>query len=574
MNALLARATSRALIVIAGLCAAAPLAAQHGAVSTGPMRDYSTSPIGAGEVADWRADLQTLAGFVRSHHGDYDWRIPAQTFDAAVSALNDSIPALPAHRIVVGFARLLALIGDGHSSLPLYFASGVDFHVLPYRIGMYEDGTFIEAADRSLADIVGGRVTAIGGMPLAQAVARVTPLLSRDNDNFIAATAPHLLNRMEVLHAVGLARGLDGVELTVEKDGRTIRRTVQPLAERRPHPYGVPFLVQLTHDWVDARDGLDSVPLYQRDFERIYGWRYLPQQDLLYIKYDQVQNAEEGPSAFAVFREALAFARENTPARTVIDLRNNTGGEGGLLPPILREIVRTREVDEPGRLYVIIGRRTFSAAQWLTANLEQFTTAVTVGEPSSARYNGYAGHVSTTLPHSHIAVNVSPHYYQMSWVPDDERQQATPRLAAVPTFADYVAGRDPAIEMIIGWSPGRLAHDVSAAIDAGDTARALAVVRAEQAQPRNRFSNAVAADVNALGYRLLREGRTDDAIAVFQVNVRAHPDYANGFDSLGEALAGAGRREEAIAAFRRAVMLDPGFDSARAWLERLGASAR
>ena len=77
-----------------------------------------------------------------------------------------------------------------------------------------------------------------------------------------------------------------------------------------------------------------------------------------------------------------------------------------------------------------------------------------------------------------------------------------------------------------------------------------------------------------MGYRLLHEGRADEAIVVFRLNVDAHPEYANGFDSLGEALAGAGRRDEAIAAFRRALALQPDFDSARAWLERLGAGAR
>ena len=569
------RATMRAAFVLLALLPA-EVRAQHGATApTGPMREYTTAPITASEATAWRADLAALAEFVRTGHGEFDWRTPAARFDAAVTALHDSIPTLPAHRIVVGFARLHAMIGDGHTSLPLWFAQGVDFHILPYRLGVYEEGVFVEAADRSLERIVGARVTAIGGVPIAQAIARVAPLVSRDNDNFIAVVAPHLLNRIEVLHAVGLARALDDAELTVEIEGREVRQTVRPLAERRAQAYGVPFLAQYTHDWVDARDGVaDSVPLHQRDFDQVYGWRYLPEQDLLYIKLDQVQNRDDGPSAFAVFREALAFAREHTPARTVIDVRNNTGGEGGILPPIMREIVRTHEVDEPGRLFVVIGKRTFSAAQWMTAWLEAFTTATIVGEPSSARYNGYAGHVSATLPHSGIGVNASPDYYQMSWIPDDERQQATPRLAAVPTFADYRAGRDAALEAIVAWSPGALTRAVESAVAAGDTARALAAVRAEMAHPRNRFGAALAPELNALGYRLLRDGRADDAIAVFQVNVRAHPRYANGFDSLGEALAGANRREEAIAAFRRALEIQPDFRSPRDWLHRLGASAR
>jgi cytochrome c-type biogenesis protein CcmH/NrfG len=64
---------------------------------------------------------------------------------------------------------------------------------------------------------------------------------------------------------------------------------------------------------------------------------------------------------------------------------------------------------------------------------------------------------------------------------------------------------------------------------------------------------------------------------VFRLNVAAHPDYANGYDSLGEALAGMGRTEEALAAYGRAIVLDPdgaAGASARQQLESLLASER
>lgn len=41
--------------------------------------------------------------------------------------------------------------------------------------------------------------------------------------------------------------------------------------------------------------------------------------------------------------------------------------------------------------------------------------------------------------------------------------------------------------------------------------------------------------INEMGYELLQYGRVADAIEIFRFNVAAHPQYANGFDSLGEA---------------------------------------
>jgi hypothetical protein len=566
-----ARRMTPAVVLI--LLSASTAAAQHGQGDPRALpRQYSTQPIPASQVGGWRADLRALVQGLERVHPEPYWRTPEARFDSVVAALDDSIPRLAAHQIVVAFARLLALVGDGHTSLPLYFAPGVDFHVLPYRLGVYEGEIYVEAADRAYADLVGGRVVEIGGVPAAEVLARVTPLISRDNDNWIAAVAPNLLNRVEVLHALGMARDLDDAELTVHAQNGTRTHRVAVLPQPPGSAFGLPFLPRFTLDWVDARDAAAApVPLYQRRFEDLYWWEYLPEQDVLYVKWDQVQNRVNGPTALDTFRTAMLFARERRPARTVIDIRNNTGGEGGLVPAVIREIVRTREVDEPGKLFLVIGRRTFSAGQMMIGWMEMFSSAILAGEPSSAFYNGYAGHEFVNLPNSGIVVMVSPDYYQMGRFPGDARRQATPRLAAVPTFDDYAANRDPTLEVILGYEPGRLAEDVRTALASGDTTGAAEIVREYDARPVNRYRDA-SVDLNALGYRLQREGRQAQAVAVFELNVRVHPGYVNGWDSLGEAYVQAGRRDDAIAAFRRALAIEPEFPPSREWLRRLGVS--
>lgn len=61
--------------------------------------------------------------------------------------------------------------------------------------------------------------------------------------------------------------------------------------------------------------------------------------------------------------------------------------------------------------------------------------------------------------------------------------------------------------------------------------------------------------VNRHGYERLRAGSSAEALAAFQLNVRLHPDSANGQDSLGEALEALGRLAEAASAYERAVEL-------------------
>ena len=77
---------------------------------------------------------------------------------------------------------------------------------------------------------------------------------------------------------------------------------------------------------------------------------------------------------------------------------------------------------------------------------------------------------------------------------------------------------------------------------------------------------------NALGYQYLGQNRIDEAVAVFEMNVRAFPESSNPWDSLGEGYAARGEIERAIAAYTRSVELDPDNTNGIAQLERLMAS--
>ncbi len=120
-----------------------------------------------------------------------------------------------------------------------------------------------------------------------------------------------------------------------------------------------------------------------------------------------------------------------------------------------------------------------------------------------------------------------------------------------------------------GWRPPL---DPATGAPEGD----LASLRRHYAALSGRFGYAVRmpeAVVNRLGYRLLGEGKVEEAIAAFRSNVETYPDSANVHDSLGEALAAAGRLEAARDSHARAVALaerhgDPNLGIFRVNLER------
>jgi tetratricopeptide (TPR) repeat protein len=63
--------------------------------------------------------------------------------------------------------------------------------------------------------------------------------------------------------------------------------------------------------------------------------------------------------------------------------------------------------------------------------------------------------------------------------------------------------------------------------------------------------------LNAFGYRLLNDGRTEEAIEMFKLNTKMYPESWNSYDSLGEAYLRAGKTDLAIINYQKSVELNP-----------------
>lgn len=77
-------------------------------------------------------------------------------------------------------------------------------------------------------------------------------------------------------------------------------------------------------------------------------------------------------------------------------------------------------------------------------------------------------------------------------------------------------------------------------------------------------------DLNDWGYRLLNgQGKPKEALAVFKLIVNQYPDSWNAYDSLGEALLKNGKKEEAISMYQKSVALNPDNQNGKKMLERM-----
>jgi len=187
-------------------------------------------------------------------------------------------------------------------------------------------------------------------------------------------------------------------------------------------------------------------PLYRQRPEENYWFHADAAAGLVYVKYNRCRNGPEPMSAFAP--RVLAEVDRLAPRALVVDVRDNAGGDSSVIDPLLAGLRARQGIAGAGRLFTIIGRRTFSSGLLNAITLKRDLGAVLVGEPTGGKPNSYGEVLSFTLPNSGLPVSYSTRLFRVLPPPEDP-PWLTPDLRVTLTTADYLAGRDPVLETIL-----------------------------------------------------------------------------------------------------------------------------
>jgi hypothetical protein len=543
------RTISPVFIVILSLALTGKIFAQH---------DFNPRPIHFNQtIEQWREDLRYFAAELPKRHKNAFHFMTREQFAAEVGRLDKDIPMLSAEQIFVRFLQLIAMVGDGHTSIEEQSLLGLGLY--PLRYEFLEDGLFVQSASAEYREIVGGKVVGIENLPIAEVLPKIREISWGDsrNEQALKVETAFLLSSPKVLQGLKIGKSDDKISVAVEKDGQV--KTLEVKAVKDVVAY---FRDDKRANVFDGSS--NPTPLYLKSANDPYWFEYLSDKQILYVQFNAVVN-KPNQSIEVFFRKVFDFAGQNNVAKFVLDVRGNTGGNNQLNKPIILGLIKAK-FNERGKLFVITGRRTFSAAQNLVNEIEKYTNAIFVGEPTGSSPNLYGDPVIMTLPHSKMPFRVSTLWHQIE--ARDTRVFTVPEIFAPLTSADLRNNIDPAFQAIVGFVPGSTFKDLTAAAHNTDITVFISKYREFKTDPKNRFVN-TETETNAFGYRLLQAGRVKDAVEVFRLNVEDYPKSANVYDSLGEALAVAGLREEAIKNYERALQINPDFASSQDALRRL-----
>lgn len=377
------------------------------------------------------ADVRALAAHLQAAHPNLHHSVSRARFTAARDDLARRAPELDPDELLVELMRFAALAGerDGHTGIfPLDPAHRRQLHLFPLRLYAFPEGLDVVGQVGARRDLVGKRLVAVGGVPVAAALARVRPLVPRDNEHSLRARAPQWLVTAEVLRGLGIVGG-ERVRFAFA-DGSEAHLAPVPAAR-----YAAAF-GDLFHPMVPQGLPQRPAPPFLHNRNRATWARSLAGGRTVYLAYN-VMTVSTSDVAARVRR----LAAQPRVRRLILDLRHNPGGDYFTSAPLLEAL---RELPRRVRLVVLVGRTTFSAAQILAAELERLPQARFLGEPTGGSPNLYGDPSARQLPASGWNANVATVYWQRSRR-GDPRLTLQPDVAVRYTAADFFGARDPVL---------------------------------------------------------------------------------------------------------------------------------
>jgi hypothetical protein len=390
--------------------------------------------------AGWRGDLEILVAQARREHADPARPAWSKDFAQAAQELHTRIRELSDDGVMAGLMRLVAILNDGHTAVygarpdsPCVFEQ----RVLPLRFRLFPGGLYVIGGEGELVEHAGSRVLHFSGVPAEDVLERMSVFRGGDNEVTWRWLGPQFyVGRLALLREVGVA----------DEDGRVV------LALRTPE--GSEREIELTcGEFEHPRKlrpfplGDESPPRWLADVDTPARLEPLEEHDAVYVQFNNVRDsADETLAAFAGRLRAALL--EQSASTLIIDVRHNNGGNNTLLRPLLRTMIEFEMRDPGHRIFVLMGRNTFSAAQNFLNRTERWTDATFVGEPSSSSPNFTGEDNEFELPYSRVFGSLSNLYWQDS-LPWDDRPWIEPDLPVELSVWDWIAGEDPVLDRVL-----------------------------------------------------------------------------------------------------------------------------
>ncbi|GAA3600036.1 S41 family peptidase [Flavivirga amylovorans] len=384
----------------------------------------------------WTKDISYLEKRINELHYSPYHGISKTELSKEILKLKTNIVSLSDEQIIVELMKIIGSLGNGHNLIIPTSPNKGALKKLPVQFYQFNDGLFIVDAEKGFEQWIGYKVELIENTPIEIALQKTNSVNARDNDMQTLWLGPYYLGLPDVLKGLEIVKNSNQVILTLsDVKGKSQKVTMNPVVWSFSDFPKMPKLKD------------NEQPIFLSKTENPYWSKLIRENNSIYVQFNAVtQKKTQSLKDFNI--ELRSQISKNNTQNLILDLRHNHGGNGSILTPMLKTIINFEVMNPNGKIFVLIGRETFSAAQNLLTDITKYTNPIIVGEPSGSKPNhiGEAGWFK--LPYSGLTGLISTQFHQTSKA-EDNRKWIAPHIPVSLSSTDYFNGNDKAFNIIL-----------------------------------------------------------------------------------------------------------------------------
>lgn len=392
------------------------------------------------KTIDWKSDIEYLKKELPLRHKDLFFLMPKSDYDKRLDYLSSHLTELSDFEVAIKLQQLIAKMGDSHTSTG-YAKFIYSELTLPLKMYWFSDGIYVMQTTKDYERLLGTRIVKINGFGIQSIADSLSTLLTVDNQALIKSNIPNLIPSIQLLGYFGFSKG-NVIKVEAESEqGQTIEYEIKAGKINR-------------NDIINFKP--DSVAFCWLNQRQFFIDKYFEKEAIYYIQYNKCSGKEiaelQGYNNVSSFPSFMDFGNrafdiiQNKPINKLIfDMRFNGGGSSPQGTEFISKLSGYSISKQDKKLYVVIGRQTFSSAIINTMDFKEQTKAIFVGEETGGKPNHFGEIRNLQLPSSGLNINYSTKYFTRTKA---DLKTIRPDVIIESSFSDFKKGIDPVYEWI------------------------------------------------------------------------------------------------------------------------------
>ncbi|WP_412465535.1 hypothetical protein [Pedobacter sp. KLB.chiD] len=370
---------------------------------------------------DFIEDLEYIKKTLPIKHTNLFAKIDSLAFIKKIDMIEIRTGTLDYESFSAELFKLTVAIGDEHTFIERKFTK-----ILPIQFELFKEGIYVTRIDTTNKAMLYSKLSAINNIPVNHIITLFKEVILSENQSYFNDHLLRYLNNPAFLKGLGILNSDQEAEFTlIDKNNMIKRITLNAIPG---------------NDITELQLDNDSTALRAREKKGNYWFNFNPDLHTIYVNYNECK--EDPGNPFLQFNgELFKTINQYQPEKLVLDIRENRGGNSGILWPFITEIKKSY-LNKKGKFFVLIGKKTFSSAVMNAVELKKNTNATFIGEATSGNINHYGEVRGFKLPKSKIVMAYSTRYWE-NW--KGKKGPLQPDVKIKYSIKNYIQGKDEAL---------------------------------------------------------------------------------------------------------------------------------